>query len=60
MTSVQGKVFAPQAKSVEVYEQLYRIYRRLHDAFGVPHHTEDLTDVMKSLLDLRDKARGNA
>jgi L-ribulokinase len=60
MTGVQDKIFTPQPASVAVYEQLFRIYRRLHDAFGVPKHKEDLSDVMKALLNLRDSVRGNA
>jgi len=35
MTGVQDKVFTPIAKNVAVYEQLYRLYRDLHDAFGI-------------------------
>jgi L-ribulokinase len=60
MTGVQDRIFKPQPANAAVYEQLFQIYRRLHDAFGVPNHKEDLTDVMKALLNLRDKARGNA
>jgi L-ribulokinase len=57
MTGVQDKVFTPIPKNVAVYEQLYRLYRQLHDAFGIAGQTRDLSKVMKQLLDLRDKAK---
>jgi hypothetical protein len=40
---------------VAVYERLHRLYRRLHDAFGVAGHQADLSDVMKELLSIRDR-----
>jgi L-ribulokinase len=57
MTGVQDHVFDPAPANVAVYEQLYRLYRQLHDAFGVKGHQSDVSDVMKELLDIRDKAR---
>jgi L-ribulokinase len=57
MTAVQEKVFTPAAASAAVYERLYRLYRQVHDAFGVKGHRADLSGVMKELLDIRDRAR---
>ena len=56
MTAVQSQRFTPIAANVAVYEKLYRIYRQLHDAFGIRNHQADLAMVMKELLDLRDQA----
>ena len=58
MTGVQERMFNPNPASVAVYERLYRLYRRLHDAFGVAGHKADLSDVMKELLTIRDRALG--
>jgi L-ribulokinase len=58
MTAVQERVFTPQPASVVVYEKLYRLYRQLHDAFGVTGHRAELSGVMKELLNLRDTVRG--
>lgn len=58
MTGVQDTVFTPIPDNRRVYDQLYALYRRLHDAFGIRHQQDDLFDVMKRLLDLRDEVRG--
>lgn len=58
MTAVQERVFRPQPASVAVYEKLYRLYRQLHDAFGVAGHRADLSGAMKELLNIRDAVRG--
>ena len=56
MTGVQDKVYTPIPENVAVYERLYRLYRQLHDAFGVVGQTSDLDHVMKQLLEIRDRA----
>jgi L-ribulokinase len=60
MTGVQDRIFQPNPEAVAIYEKLFSVYRRLHDAFGVPKHQSDLSDVMKSLLTIRDQVRANA
>ena len=55
MTAIKEETFEPIELNQEVYDELYRLYRQLHDAFGTPSET-DLSDVMKSLSALRDKA----
>lgn len=57
MTGVQDVVFEPIRENREVYDRIYPLYRRLHDAFGVDGKRDDLYDVMKQLLDFRDEAR---
>ena len=54
MTAVQDAVFHPIPENVAVYETLFGLYRRLHDAFG-RQGQDDLSDVMKTLLDVRDR-----
>jgi L-ribulokinase len=58
MTGVQDRIYEPIPENVAVYEKLFSLYRRLHDAFGVPKHQSDISDVMKQLLNIRDEARG--
>lgn len=58
MTGVQDTVFEPVPENRDVYDRIYALYRRLHDAFGVEGVQDDLFDVMKTLLDLRDEVRG--
>lgn len=57
MTGIQDTVFEPIAEHRAVYDRLFALYRRLHDAFGVADSQDDLADVMKTLLDIRDEAR---
>lgn len=57
MTAVQDETFEPIPEHREVYDRLYALYRRLHDAFGVQGTSDDLFDVMKTLLEIRDRAR---
>jgi L-ribulokinase len=42
----------PDPAAAEVYAELYQLYRRLHDAFGV-RGPDDLFDIMKSLHRIR-------
>ncbi len=57
MTGVKGKGYQPTPESAAVYAELYALYRRLHDALGVPNHTADLSRLMKDLIAIRDRAR---
>ncbi len=57
MASPADRTFTPNPAAVEVYNKLYQLYRRLHDAFGVANHAEKLGDVMKELLTIRDAAK---
>jgi L-ribulokinase len=60
MTGVLEQRFAPIPENVTVYDRLYAQYRKLHDGFGEPGHTGDLSSVMKVLLAIRDEVRGAA
>jgi L-ribulokinase len=57
MAGLPDRVFEPNPAAARVYQQLFGIYRRLHDAFGVAGHSTDLSGVMKQLLDIRDRVR---
>lgn len=58
MTGTKDTVFEPIPENREVYDRLYRLYRRVHDAFGVEDDEDDLYDVMKTLFDIREEVRG--
>ena len=57
MTGTKETVFEPIPEHQDVYDRLYRLYRRVHDAFGVEDDEDDLRDAMKTLLDIRDEVR---
>jgi len=57
MTGLKPRVFQPNPKAHEVYQPLYRLYRKLHDAFGTQQWEGNLYGVMKELIDIRNRAR---
>jgi L-ribulokinase len=56
MTGVRDEVFTPIPANAAIYDRLFALYRRVHDAFGVAGAQGDLFAVMKTLLDVRDAA----
>jgi L-ribulokinase len=59
MTSLKEKRFTPDVAAQRVYDELYGMYRELHDAFGglsVVH--ADLPSFMKRLLAIREREIG--
>ncbi len=57
MTGVKDKVFRPNKAAAKTYAELYKLYRKLHDAFGTATFDGKLNDVMKELIAIRDQAR---
>jgi L-ribulokinase len=57
MAGVKKKTYKPDPGRHEVYAELYRLYRVLHDAFGTREWTGNLYPVMKELLEIRDRER---
>ena len=57
MTALKARRFLPDAEANAVYDELYGIYRELHDAFGgVRDAHPDLSTVMKRLLVIKERA----
>jgi L-ribulokinase len=56
MTGVRAQRYLPDSGRARTYDRLFALYRRLHDAFGVGGAADDLADVMKALLQIRDEA----
>lgn len=57
MTSIKPRQYRPQAANRAIYERIYQLYRRVHDAFGGVNRAADLGPVMKELLALKHAAR---
>lgn len=57
MTGLKSHAFKPNAKAHAVYKKLYALYRQLHDAFGTRDYQGSLYDVMKQLIEIRNRAR---
>jgi L-ribulokinase len=56
MTSL-GKTYQPIEKNHQIYRQIYTLYRQIHDGFGTREWSGNMYNVMKDLLDIRDKIR---
>jgi L-ribulokinase len=56
MCGIRNKVYIPNKKNYKVYAELYKLYKRLHDTFGIKNHKAVLSDVMKKLLKLKEQA----
>jgi len=57
MTGLKARVFKPNPAAHAVYKELYSLYRKLHDAFGTQQAIGNLYDVMKRLIEIRNRAR---
>jgi len=57
MTGLKPHVFKPNPGAHAVYCELYSLYKKCHDAFGTKEWSGNLHDVMKQLLEIRNRAR---
>jgi len=55
-----GEVYEPREANRRVYQDLFRLYSRLHDAFGTQEWSGALHHVMKDLITLRERQRRRA
>ncbi len=53
MTDVKAKHFVPDPARGAVYDELYALYRDLHDSFGGLRRSTDLSQVMKRLIEIK-------
>jgi L-ribulokinase len=59
MSSLKEKQFQPNAEARAAYDELYALYRELHDAFGgVEGASADFGSFMKRLLVIRERQSG--
>lgn len=54
----RDRVYEPIAENQAAYEELYTLYRTLHDAFGSAEWSGKLDGVMKELIAIRERQRG--
>ncbi|MGE5127630.1 MAG: ribulokinase [Betaproteobacteria bacterium] len=56
MSTLKEKRFTPDPAAARVYDELYGLYRELHDSFGgVPGAKADFPSLMKRLLAIRER-----
>lgn len=56
MTSLKPIKYVPNPKAKKVYDELYAVYRLLHDGFGGIAGPVDLAQVMKKLIAIKERA----
>jgi L-ribulokinase len=56
MVTLKPERYVPQAAHQAVYDELYALYRQLHDAFGGLNKSADLSALMKRLIALKEAA----
>jgi L-ribulokinase len=59
MTSLKDVSYEPNAPAQETYNEIYALYRQLHDAFGGVEKQANLSTVMKDLIAIKSRGRGN-
>jgi L-ribulokinase len=58
MSSIKPHQYRPDPAARKTYEQLYVLYRRLHDSFGGLNKSADLSRLMKELLAIKEGQNG--
>ena len=56
MCGIKERTFKPIPENQRAYQQLYSLYKQLHDAFGIESYSGKIANVMKELLSIKDKA----
>lgn len=57
MGGVKQVRFEPDSKRAAIYAQLYSLYRKLHDAFGMRQTGPELFSIMKELHAIKERSR---
>lgn len=55
MTGVKETIYQPDAKNHGVYQELYKLYKQLHDGFGTADYNGSFYNVMKDLLKIKEE-----
>ena len=56
MTGIK-KTYEPIPENTAVYRKIYKLYKQLHDGFGVKGTRFEMYNIMKEMLDIRDSVR---
>jgi len=54
MCGIKDVTYKPIAENAKIYQQLYVLYKQLHDAFGTEEFSGKMANVMKELLTIKD------
>ena len=51
------RTYEPDSKSHEIYQKIYTLYSKAHDAFGTRDWSGNMHNIMNDLLEIRDQQR---
>lgn len=51
---VLGKVYHPKNENIAIYDKLFVLYKKLHDAFGIEGTQIEMYNVMKELIKIKN------
>jgi L-ribulokinase len=57
MCGIKQRLFKPIRQNHRVYQQLYKLYKQLHDGFGLKNNVQSMGNVMKELLQIKAMIR---
>jgi L-ribulokinase len=57
MCDIKDVTYKPIAENAKIYQQLYVLYKQLHDAFGTQEFSGKMANVMKELLSIKDRTQ---
>jgi len=57
MCGIKAKTFKPNPKNHQVYQKLYKLYKQLHDGFGLSGNSIGMANVMKELLAIKESSQ---
>lgn len=57
MTKIDEKKYIPNKNNKKIYDQLFLLYKQLHDAFGSGKNGKNINNVMKDLIEIRNQTR---
>ena len=59
MTGVKEGAYHPDPEAQKIYDEVFGLYRKLHDGFGGLGGISNMGDVMKKLLQIQKQAKAN-
>ena len=57
MSQVRDKMYKPNSENHKVYLQLYKLYKQMHDAFGLKSWSGQMANIMKDMLRIKDRVQ---
>jgi len=49
------KSYKPKKENTKIYDEIFALYKQLHDAFGTKNYRKSLFNIMKKLLEIKEK-----